>query len=300
MFYTHLPSSAVRVTGADRLDFVQGQMTGHIKAASIPGRVAGLFLNTKGQIENAAQIYRREQDVFIHLAENQSKTLLERFKKYIIFDAVELHDLTETLSSLHLWGWGEGVLPKPLLEFQESSDITREIVLAHDLGSMTFLASKLNRSGMVGLDLHLLSRDLNNFLQRIPLQEAPYADLQTARIEMGFPDALEDGWLGDLPQECGLDYVISYVKGCYIGQEIMARLEARGNPRYHLLRVVGQDIPSHQPLTLDGKEVGKTGLSIGDVALAKVRRAVDFNQVLLAGDVPVQLEPVNPRVNDIS
>jgi tRNA-modifying protein YgfZ len=296
MFYTHLPSSAVRVTGADYLDFVQGQMTGHIKAASIPGRVPALFLNTKGQIEHAAQIYRREQDIYIHLAENQSKTLLERFKKYIIFDAVELQDLSQTLSSLHLWGWGEGILPLPLREFQQSGDLTREIALEQ----MTFLASKINRSGTAGLDLHVLNSNLSSFLELLPLREASYLELQTARIEVGFPDALEDGFLGDLPQECGLDYAVSYAKGCYIGQEIMARLEARGNPRHHLVRVVGDNLPSHQPLLLDGKEVGKTGLSLGYTALAKVRRALDWTSLLLAGEIPVRLEPIDPRVNDFT
>jgi tRNA-modifying protein YgfZ len=300
MFYTYLPSSAVRVTGADRLDFVQGQMTGHIKAAGSPGRVPALFLNTKGQIEYAAQIYRRDEDLYLHLAENQSQALLERFKKYIIFDAVTVQDLSETLSSLHLWGWGEGVLPKPLLEFQEGQDLTREIALPiTDTQGMTFLASKINRSGTVGLDLHVLKRDLSSLLELIPLQEAPYSELQTARVEVGFPDALEDDFLGDLPQECGLDYAVSYAKGCYIGQEIMARLEARGNPRYHLVRVVGEDIPSHSPLILEGKTVGKTGLSLGYTALATVRRALDWNTPLEAGKVRVTLEPVDAQVNDI-
>ena len=58
--FTRLPSSALRLTGPDRLDFVQGQMTANLKAAPTPGMVPACFLNVRGgQIEQFARVYRR-------------------------------------------------------------------------------------------------------------------------------------------------------------------------------------------------------------------------------------------------
>jgi len=93
MYLTHIPSSSLRLTGPDRLDFLQGQMTAHLKAAPTPGRVAALFLSVKGQIEFFAQIYKRPDDLYLHLAANQAEALEKRFKKYIIFDQVEVQNV---------------------------------------------------------------------------------------------------------------------------------------------------------------------------------------------------------------
>ena len=89
--------------------------------------------------------------------------------------------------------------------------------------------------------------------------QRPYAELEAARIEAGISDAARDGWAGYLPQEVGLEGAVSYRKGCYVGQEIMARLEARGNARYHLAQLLGEGLPAHAEVTFEGKLVGRSG-----------------------------------------
>lgn len=272
--YTRIPSSSLRVAGADRLDFLMGQMTGHLKNVPTPGRVPALFLNVKGQIEHVAQVYRRESDIYIHLPEDEAALLAARFKKYIVFDQVEVEDTTETLATFHLWGEDtETSLPGWSPEGPDVQHIQWD-------EDFTVLAARVRRTENVGLDLHILRSKVLDFYDFIKLDEAAWEEVQMERILAGIPDPLIDGFTGDLPQQCGMEYAVSYKKGCYIGQEIMARLEARGNTRYRLVRLRGEDISSHTEIQRDDKVVGRTGLSLGDTCLAVVRKEVDFGQTV--------------------
>lgn len=282
--YTRIPSSSLRVTGADRLDFLTGQMTGHLKSAPTPGRVPSLFLNVKGQIEHVAQVYRRESDLYVHLPEHEAGILAARFKKYIIFDQVEIEDTSDTLATFHMWG------DNPEEEFpgwnREGPD-TQHIQWEEDF---TVLVSRIRRSENVGLDVHLLRSKVLDFQDFIKLEEGAWEELQVERILAGIPDAYIDNFTGYLPQECGMEFAVSYQKGCYIGQEIMARLEARGNARNHLVRLRGEDIPSFADITLDGKVVGTTGISLGDTCLAVLRKEIEFGTPVLIEESTAQPE----------
>lgn len=277
-FFTVLPSSALRLTGADRLDFVQGQMTNNLKAALTPGMVEACFLNPKGQIEFFARIYKRQDDVYLHLAAGEAPLLAVRFAKYIIFDQVEVQDLSAELATLHLW-------TTQLAGWQDSGP---EVQNLH-LGSAAVMVGRVNRSGVYGLDLHYLAKQHAEVLSFLSAAERPYTELEQARIQAGLSNVTEDGWAGYLPQEVGLEGAMSYQKGCYVGQEIMARLSARGNTRYHLTQLEGVNIPPRTDILAAGKAVGRTGSSTGAMAVARLRKDLAPHTALEIGGVSAQV-----------
>lgn len=306
--WTRIPSSSLRVTGADRVDFVQGQMTNDLRGALTPGVVACMFLNVRGQIEHFARAYKRSDDIYLHLDAGQAQGLVARLKRYIIFDQVELKDVTDELSTVHVWnefdlpGWD--ALGPDTQQFQ--------------LGGSTVLAGRVNRTGQVGADLHYLSKHESHVLAALDgtemsgaelgSAEVPLADLHAARIRAGIPDVVSDAFTGTLPQEIGLDIggplpAISYRKGCYVGQEIMARLEARGNTRYHLARLagpglsVGAESAGAQVLQAS-KVVGQVGLNAGGMALARLRKELMDGAEVEVGGQPATvqlLSSLNPH-----
>jgi len=296
MYLTHIPSSSLRLTGPDRLDFLQGQMTAHLKAAPTPGRVPALFLSVKGQIEFFAQIYKRPDDLYLHLAAGQAEALERRFKKYIIFDQVEVQNVSSVLSTLHLWGEMGGEISLEVAQKLNYSPEEAETQIT-DVGEMTLLISRFNRTGQSGLEVHVLNKHLDALLELLALEEKPYSAVQEARVRAGISDPLEDGFLGDLPQECGLEGAVSYKKGCYIGQEIMARLEARGNTRHRLVRLEGQNLPSHLELEQGGKKVGQTGLSVGNVVLARLRKELEDGATLEVGSSSATVHDLSSTLN---
>ncbi|MFH4268473.1 hypothetical protein WAJ72_23075, partial [Acinetobacter baumannii] len=78
----------------------------------------------------------------------------------------------------------------------------------------------------------------------------------------------------------------SYRKGCYVGQEIMARLEARGNARYHLMRLSGEGLPDRAEVTQGGKVVGQAGRHAGGLSLARLRKELAPGDSVQVGGVP--------------
>jgi folate-binding protein YgfZ len=102
------------------------------------------------------------------------------------------------------------------------------------------------------------------------------ADYERARIEAGVPRMGAD--LDDrvIPQEAFLDRdAVSFTKGCFVGQELVCRIDTRGHVNRYLRRLRGNGLATGDELTLDGKVVGQITSSVGDVALGYVRREVE-------------------------
>lgn len=289
--WTRIPSSSLRVTGADRVDFVQGQMTGDVRGAGVPGLVACAFLNVRGQIEQFARAYKRQDDIYLHLDAGAAPELLARLRRYIIFDQVEVQDTTDTLRTVHLWPGTD--LPGWAPEGSAAQQF--------DWAGGQVLAGRVNRTGAPGLDLHYLARHEAEVLAALNTlgTEQPLEALDTARIAAGIPDVARDSFGGVLLQEVGLDIggplpAISYRKGCYVGQEIMARLEARGNARYRLARVSGAGLSAHTDITQGGKVVGRTGLAVNGQALARLRKEIEPGQTVEVGGSAAIAEALSP------
>ena len=95
---------------------------------------------------------------------------------------------------------------------------------------------------------------------------------------------------GTIPQEAGLnERAVSFTKGCYVGQETVARLHYRGKPNRHLRGLRFSDaVPTGTPLVLAEREVGRVGSSVvsprlGPIGLALVRREAAVGDELVAG-----------------
>jgi folate-binding protein YgfZ len=102
--------------------------------------------------------------------------------------------------------------------------------------------------------------------------------LELARVAAGIPSVAGEAGEGVLPQEAGLEALVSYRKGCYLGQEIMARVEARGNLRRRLgvLRLEGEPSEGARDIRHEGRRVGRLGTlarhpGLGLIALAVLR-----------------------------
>ena len=262
MTWTRLSSGALRLSGPDRVDFLHGQMTADLRRAPVPGMRPALFLSVRGQIEHFVRLYRRADDVYLHLEESEVPALEARLRKYVVFDQVEIEDLTGRLAALHLWsqdvpGWDAG-----------GPDCQQ-----FELAGTQVLAARVNRTGELGLDMHVLAGQLDGVLARLGGEAAP-EELERARVRAALPDVARDHWQGSLPQEVGLTGAVSFRKGCYVGQEIMARLEARGQARFHLAALEGEDLPSYAQITRAGKPAGVSGHAAGGRALAKLRAEV--------------------------
>ena len=252
----------LELKGPDRTDFLHNQCTSDIRSMLQDSWVETLFLNAKGQIEHLALVLHLGEAFWIGLP--LASRLANRFHRYIVFDQVEVGTLPWTI--LRLQGPDTEAVAQKLFPLPPRWGLSKtpHLVLARD---------------ELGLWLLVPSSQAYQLAQRLLEAGATpsgHAAWQIWRVERGVPDLPEA--LGELPQEVGLDSRVSYKKGCYLGQEIMARLEARGNTRYRLMGLLGQkEIPSGAEVFREGRPVGRVGTAVesprlGAIALALLRK----------------------------
>jgi folate-binding protein YgfZ len=251
-----------------------------------------LILNAKGQIEFDVRVFKRQDDLYLQTAAGLGSAVLERLKRYVVFDDVQLEDISDKIRVVHL-------TDKAFLEvsarlgFNPDGPNVQQLQTEIDA---TLLTTKIDRGLEIGLDIHVLASKadaLQHWLETMKL--TPLENLEQARILAGIPDAHSDHFLGMLPQETGLEFTVSYKKGCYIGQEIMARLEARGHTNRNLARIhSSEQLEAGTELKLEERTVGSVGASVEFdgrwVSLAVIRKEIEDGATLEAAGNMVKLE----------
>lgn len=184
--------------------------------------------------------------------------------KYAALDDVEVDDHSDECLELHLVGPGaEGVLRSFPGQLPEEADLAQG---RFEIGGTTAPVIREAPLGRAGLTLLLpadrreqMVAELAAACPSMPILTS--AEVEAFRIAAGTPASGLDVTERNLPQEVGRDdRAISFVKGCYLGQETVARLDALGHVNRMLrgLRVEGEQVPAPDSVLLDGmKEAGR-------------------------------------------
>ena len=289
-----LGHTALRVIGADRLDFVHGQLSNEVKRLQVGTFSENLLLNHKGHALAQMRVFLREDDLFLAVEGNAGELVERELKTHIIFDQVELQTLSETITSFTV----QGLQAAKVLESFGGLP-TANTFIQVPFANAKILIHAAKRTVPGGFDIHVLSRDAESLLIRLLESGATLAGeqaLEMSRVEAGIPYAQTEAGEGVLPQEAGLEHCISYTKGCYLGQEIMARIEARGNLRRSLKKVRLEALPSPEDrdIRASDKIVGKLGKvvqhpTLGVIALAVLRNDLPSDAVLHVGNIRLSL-----------
>lgn len=265
----------LELRGADCADFLHNQCTSHVKGLAQGGWLETLFLNNRGQIEFLGSLFRRSEGFWV--ATDRPAELRQRFLRYIIFDQVDVAELSGYVR-LELIG------PR-----------AAEILPAPQVGSFVEQEGGLLARHTHGLELLVPLEGLQALRERVLAaggREVGSEAYDLWRVERGVAGRLEA--LGELPQEVGLEERVSYKKGCYLGQEIMARLEARGNTRYRLMALQGEGLEPGAEVRRAEKAVGRVGTvalspQAGSLALALLRKEVQAGEEVWVGEASVQV-----------
>jgi folate-binding protein YgfZ len=253
----------LRVTGSDRIRFLNGQLTNDIANLKPSVAVYTCALSAKGKLCGDLFVTPLKDAVLLDYEPALRDSIPARLEKYLIADEVELEDITEQFALFHLCG-----MALPDTSLPEGTVTTS------------------NRFAVDGKDL-LLSATLKNVASKL-VNETPLTDseVERFRIEQGIPRWGTELSEEVIPNEAGLDErAISYTKGCYLGQEIISRIKSLGHVNRHLrgVRLInGSELePGDKLASEDGKQIGtvtSAGLSErlgGWIGLAYLRRGSD-------------------------
>ena len=263
----------VRVTGEDAEKLLQGIVSNDMDLLASQPAIHAALLTPQGKILFDFFVVKTGDGFLLEIARDKSADLAKRLNLYKLRAKVDIRDVSDEYRVLAMWGSSHS--------FGEAT------------GTVSFPDPRLPALGSrILAEVRLAAASATNSLDASP------EDYHAHRIALGVPEGGKDYVLGDtFPHEADLDQLngVSFSKGCFVGQEVVSRMQNRANVRKRVVPIEGE-----APLT-PGAEVkagaaaiGSVGSVAGRLALALVRldRAAEAKakgQVLTADGVPVAL-----------
>lgn len=250
------PAALLRVTGADAASFLQGQFTNELRQP-VGSEVYGLWLNQKGKVLADSHVLRLGENEFQIASTASAATVIQaRLEEYMVADEVMVTDETATAHGLALSGPQCGEMLRKI----SGSAPPRPGHYLQCAGMRIFAGRRTREENYELIGPEGRITEIARQLVALGVHEITAAESEIIRIQEGIPSIPSDLGSGDLPHEGGLeDAAISYTKGCFLGQEVMARLKNLGQVRrrLHVIRGSGGPPASSSPLYQGNTKVGE-------------------------------------------
>lgn len=273
------PGRAIlELSGSEAAEFLQGQVSNDVESLEAGAGCYALLLDHKGKIRTDMRVLRLAEDRLLVDAEGIALPVLRHvFQTYSLGRQVSSVDLSADHTVLSLIGPSARDLLAPAPGEREHAHLTTPygVAVTTDVGVDLICGESQAAAARADLDLPVASEGAAECL----------------RIESGRPRLGLD--MGDttIPQEAGLnDRGVSFTKGCYVGQETVARLHYKGKPNRHL-RGLRLSTPAQRgdSIHVGDKQVGAIGSTcisptFGPIALALVRREAAPGDEVLVGE----------------
>lgn len=257
--FVKLPNRCfVSMTGEDRQKLLHSFCTNDIKKLTSGDVCEAFVLNTKGKLLGHVHAIAAEDELLLTGHGDQSSTLIEHLDKYVIREDVEMAARDDQLSSVFVCGnKAAESLAKICGELPGLNQFTQ-----HEVDSNSFKLVQIELAGPGFLIICNTSsiEELTVSLTKSGIAECSLAALEIVRVKARTPWFGIDADDSNLPQELQRDEIaISFDKGCYLGQETVARIDARGRVNQLLtgFRFTGDSTPPLGEFSHEEKTAGK-------------------------------------------
>jgi tRNA-modifying protein YgfZ len=281
-------SGKLALTGPGAKEFLNGQVSNEVEALTPGSGCYAALLTHKGKMLADVRVLDTESELLLLCERPALQALFDALRRFKIGFDCELHKRTLERGLLSLIG-------------PRSQELSGEVGTdEHDNapGEIGGAAVLLVRTD-AGVDVVCDSADTDRVREALLAAGALAIDegaAEVLRVEHGRPRYGADLDDSVIPQEAGLnDRAVSFTKGCYVGQETVARLHWRGRPNRHLRGLrLGEEVAGGTELRLGDREVGRltsvvASPRLGPIGLALVRREAQPGDVLDAGGVAAEV-----------
>lgn len=258
--------AVVSITGADAATLLQGLVTCDMSQLESSGIAYGALLTPQGKLLFDFLLHKTERGFAVDLPSAVVADFMKRMKLYKLRAKMDLEDSSDRLAVFQAFDDSDFGRPDP-----RHAGMGRRLISAPE-------------------DIETRP-DVGDI--------APIEDYHRRRIGLGLPEAPHDFSYGDVfPHDMALDSLggVSFSKGCYVGQEVVSRMEHRGTARRRVVRVAaetdlagaGTDIlAGERPAGTLGSHSGTVGIAI--VRLDRVHAAQTSGLELTCGGVPISV-----------
>jgi folate-binding protein YgfZ len=252
------------MTGKDRQRFLNGMLSNEVKTLE-PGKgVWALSLDVKGHIQADMKVYSFPDHFLIALQPFVKEKLMKGLDRYIISEDVHMTDVSDELALIQIIGPGG----EQLLRSKGIGDLPAE--------TLSFLPASI-----AGGEAHIIRLSIGYAVLCPASNAAAVLDLLDSqlvgwkafdiyRIESGMALLNRDVSDTNFAQEARWNGALNFQKGCYLGQETMARIDAQGHVNRLLMGIESDTLlPEGEKLFRENKEIGRITSSTTSLLIAK-------------------------------
>jgi folate-binding protein YgfZ len=261
----------LQFTGPDRLSFLQGMLSNDLRALKPFDGQYATILTQQGKVVADVRVLCSLNSFYLDCWENLKERVVEHLNRYLVADDVEIADRSEEYTCISLQGPNSELLLRSLVANAELPAQAKQHAMI-DVDGAAVCVVREDRYRLPGLDLIVPLASISNLAEQLTSAGKQYAAAWVGeqaqnilRIEAGVPRYGVDFNEDNLLLEVGIDHAVSFIKGCYLGQEVVERIRSRGHVNKKLcgLLLDGQSPAAAGALIqADGKEAGKITSSV--------------------------------------
>jgi folate-binding protein YgfZ len=274
--------------GNDRLDLINRLSTNDVKSLAPSEYKKTILTNDKGRFVDMLNLYNFDDFVFASCSSDNAANVIQYLDKYTIMDDFRVENMNGTHASVLCFGdnvddfskrmFGLDIQTFPTNQFHIDSLNGKDSIIAHNddaFGGFIFIYAKEDESFQFS---RIFSEELKT---KYKIHEIIDNEFESMRIEYGIPEFGKEMTEQTNPLECNLEKYINFSKGCYIGQEVIARLDAYDKISKHIIGIISESpIPDTNnnriKIIFEGKESGFVTSSakskkFGNIGLGFVR-----------------------------
>ena len=251
----------LKITGKDRISFLNGLLTNDISQLKENAGQRSALLNSKARVLADLHLYAQPDNLLVDTGESSASHVKEILDRFVITEDVQIQDSTQDLVQVTVQGPKSSQAIKEVLGIEAQDLIQLE---QKTLGPSTIIAR--DRTGQSGYDIIMPTLEAepvwHGFLLKggeIGLNPVGSQALEILRLEAGYPKYATDVDENTIILEAGFKDAINFNKGCYLGQEVVARATHIGRVNKQLVRLEVETKDSVSPrskLMSNGREAG--------------------------------------------
>jgi len=287
VYYTTLIDRGIlSITGPDSLAFLQGIVTNDLEKLNEKTALYSAILTPQGKYLHDFFIFELEGNIHIDCPKNQIDSLEKKLNMYRLRANLEITKLGDAYSIISLTGPGISDIMHP-----EQGIVNSEL---YGKGIVVF-DPRLNQLGARAV---LKKKSASDILNNKEFTEKNYEDYNKLEITLGIPGSIDAVFLRSaFPLELGYSELnaISFNKGCYVGQEVTARMNVRNLVKKRLVPVSfeGESLKAGTTISIQDKPVGQVFAKANDKGIVMFRidrllQIIERKEGLIVGQTKVR------------
>jgi len=276
-------AAKLHVSGKNAVQFLNGQVSNDVKTLDAGDGVLAAFPTLQGKLMALARIYNTGTQLLLELDSINREKIFKNLSRFVPAGDFFVNDVSDQFALVSLQGPRAADLIERLTD-QPFANPEQRKISERKIAYLPVRVASHSRCGEIGFDLFVVAESARKLTGLIltrgrdfGAREVSLEAFEIARIESGVPREGVDAGENYIVLESDLESAVSYTKGCYLGQEIIARIHWRGQPAK---RLRGLLVESDQPPQPGSEIQAEDGKKAGEITSSTYSFALDRNIAL--------------------